>query len=221
MAIVRKILNGDENTAWGELHKLASVRACERANVDMQDPSGATTLSSPPFAEFMALCAPCQRSLFGYIVMMVGNTTAAHDILQDTNLILWQKFDQFQPGTNFFAFAREIARYRVLRYQQFQAHDAVLLEPKAMELLNEVAVSDDPMPENAYHEALAACIGKLHESDAELIRSRYEPGFSVQMTAKRMGRSENAVSQSLARIRRILRQCIERNLRSQGLDFAS
>ena len=92
--------------------------------------------------EFLELCTPHQRRLYTYIVLMVGDTTAAHDILQDTNLVLWQKFDQFQPGTNFFAFAKEVARYRVLRYRQIHARDAVLLEPETLELLDEIAVRD-------------------------------------------------------------------------------
>jgi RNA polymerase sigma-70 factor (ECF subfamily) len=182
--------------------------------------------SSVRIAEFMDLCGPCQRRLFGYIVLMVGDTTAAHDILQDTNLFLWQKFDQFQPGTNFFAFAKEVARYRVLRYQHIHSQDAVLLEPDTLELLTEVAINEasdrsESQRSESHREALAACIGKLSVPDADLIRRRYEPGFSVRTVAEQMGRSENALSQSLARIRRVLRSCIERTLADQGMDYAS
>lgn len=187
--------------------------------------SGVQMSASPSRVdEFLELCTPHQRRLYTYIVLMVGDTTAAHDILQDTNLVLWQKFDQFQPGTNFFAFAKEIARYRVLRYRQVHARDAVLLEPETLELLNEIAVSDDPDrdvdQDEAYRLALANCLDKLNSSDAELIRRRYEPDFSVRVAAQRLGRSENALSQSLARIRRALRTCIQRTLADKGSDFA-
>ena len=134
--------------------------------------------------------------------------------------MLWQKFDQFQPGTNFFAFAKEIARYRVLRYRQVHSRDAVLLEPETLELLDEIAVSDVPEQDDAYRQALADCLDKLNSSDAELIRRRYEPDFNVRTVAERLGRSENALSQSLARIRRALRTCIQRTLADKGSDFA-
>ena len=42
-------------------------------------------------AAFMELYAPCQRRLFLYIVMLTGDTTVASDILQDTNVVLWEK----------------------------------------------------------------------------------------------------------------------------------
>src|SRR5580704_5701827 len=125
--------------------------------------------NSARIAEFMDLCGPCQRKLFGYIVLMVGDTTAAQDILQDTNLFLWQNFDQFKPGTNFLAFSKEVARYRVLRYQHVHAHDEVLLEPDTLELLTEIAMNTVPDRSESHRDALAVCIGKLSAPDAELI----------------------------------------------------
>ena len=41
----------------------------------------------------------------------------AEDVLQEANLVLWRKFDQYQEGTNFFAWACQIIRYEVLKYQ--------------------------------------------------------------------------------------------------------
>jgi RNA polymerase sigma-70 factor (ECF subfamily) len=170
--------------------------------------------------QFLEVSAPCQRRLYAYIVLLVGDTTAAHDILQDTNLVLWQKFDEFQLGTNFLGYAKEVARYRVLRYRQIHSRDAVLLEPAALELLAAAATQENPQADGDYREALAGCVGKLSDADAELIRRRYEPGFQVRDFARRVGRSENALSQSLVRIRRLLRLCIERNLAIEGMESA-
>jgi RNA polymerase sigma-70 factor (ECF subfamily) len=166
--------------------------------------------------EFTELYTPCQRKLYVYIVMLAGDSMAAHDILQDTNLVLWEKFDQFQRGTSFFAFAREVARYRVLRYRQIHARDAVLLEPDLLELVARVASESDDDHDRAYHEALAGCVGKLAATDGDLIRRRYTDNFSVKSLAGELGRTENALSQSLARIRRTLRACVERTLALAG-----
>jgi RNA polymerase sigma-70 factor, ECF subfamily len=163
--------------------------------------------------EFMELYVPCQRRLFVYIVMLVGNSMVAHDILQDTNLVLWQKFDQFQPGTNFFAWAREVARYRVLRYRQLNSPDLVILDPTLLSGVEDRQLDESDRP---YMDALGGCVNKLRDADADLIRRRYTGDFSVKLLAQQMGRSENAVSQSLARIRRTLRHCIERKLAAQG-----
>ena len=40
------------------------------------------------------------------------------DVFQAANLVLWRKFDQFEPGTNFFAWACQIIRYEVLKYRE-------------------------------------------------------------------------------------------------------
>jgi RNA polymerase sigma-70 factor, ECF subfamily len=164
--------------------------------------------------EFMELYAPCQRRLYVYIVMLVGNPMVAHDILQDANLVLWQKFDQFQRGTSFMAWAREVARYRVLRYRQLQAPDVMLLDPTLLSSVEEAKADRDS--DQPYVEALAACVGKLKEADADLIRRRYTGDFSVKLLAQQLGRSENAVSQALSRIRRALRHCIEQSVVAEG-----
>jgi RNA polymerase sigma-70 factor, ECF subfamily len=164
--------------------------------------------------EFMGLYVPCQRRLYTYIVMLVGNPMVAHDILQDTNLVLWQKFEQFQPGTNFFAWAREVARFRVLRYRQLQAPDILLVDPALLSSFEERTTDEDS--DRPYAEALAGCIGKLKEADADLLRRRYSGDFSVTLLARQLSRSQNAVSQALARIRRALRFCIERTMAAQG-----
>ena len=150
--------------------------------------------------------------------MLTGETMSAHDILQDTTLVLWEKFDQFQRGTSFIAFAREVARYRVLRYRQINARNAVLIEPDLLELVASVAAESDDDRERVYHDALAGCVEKLSSTDRDLIRHRYTADVSVKILAEQLGRSENALSQSFARIRRSLRACIEKTLKFAGVD---
>jgi len=162
--------------------------------------------------EFTALYVQCQRRLYTYILMLVGDPLAAHDILQDTNLVLWEKFGEFQRGTNFFAFAREIARYRVLRYRQIHTRGLVLIEPELLNSLVDRVNDSEASSDHAFDNALKDCLAKLNDSDHHLIRQRYAPGFSVKEFAQQSGRSENAVSQSLKRIRQALRTCIERTL---------
>ena len=162
--------------------------------------------------EFTALYAPCQRRLYAYILMLVGDPLAAHDILQDTNVVLWEKFGDFEKGTNFFAFAREVARYRVLRYRQIHSRGIVLMEPALLEAIIDRVHGGDDDADRDYHAALRECLGKLSDSDGSLIRQRYTPGFTVKDFAESSGRTENAVSQSLKRIRQLLKTCIERTI---------
>ena len=159
--------------------------------------------------EFMELYSSCQRSLYVYIVTLIGNPVDAHDVLQDANLVLWEKFDQFERGTSFNAWAREIARYRVLRYRQIHAGDAPIMDPSVLELLARRLDETDPAKEEKFADLLVGCVDRLCDTDRELIQLRYHQSVQVKMLAERLNRSENAISQSLGRIRRSLRKCVE------------
>lgn len=163
--------------------------------------------------EFTELYADCCRKLYLHIVTLIGNPLDAHDILQDTNLVLWQKFDQFERGTNFYAWAREVARYRVLRYRQMHLSDAPTLEPHVLDTLARHGDTTDDRRDQLYSDALPDCVEKLSEDDRELLQLRYGDGAAVGSLAAKMNRSANAVSQSLARIRRLLRKCVDDAIR--------
>ena len=51
-----------------------------------------------------------QRELYAFILSMLPNLTEADDVLQETNMVLWRKREEFEPGTNFGAWARTVAR---------------------------------------------------------------------------------------------------------------
>lgn len=163
--------------------------------------------------EFTELYASCERRLYVYIVSLIGNPLDALDILQETSLILWQKFDQFRRGTHFLAWAREVARLRVLRYRRMHASAVILLQAKAIDALTQHIDSGGDSPERFYGDVLADCVKALHDSDRELIQLRYTSGASVQALAEKLGRSVNAISHSLGRVRRLLRTCVEDNAR--------
>ncbi|NLF08832.1 MAG: sigma-70 family RNA polymerase sigma factor [Pirellulaceae bacterium] len=163
--------------------------------------------------EFMELYSSCQRSLYVYIVSLIGNPIDAHDVLQDANLVLWQKFDQFERGTNFKAWAREIARYRVLRYRQIHANDAPIMDPAVLDVLARRLDETDQGDADRLTGLLLGCVERLCEADRELIRLRYHYAVQVKELAERLNRSENAVSQSLGRIRRALRKCVEEEVK--------
>src|SRR5436190_18410489 len=64
--------------------------------------------------EFARLFARNARRIYGFIMTLVFNHHDAEEVFQNTNVILWNKFGEFQPGSNFFAWASRIAYYEVL-----------------------------------------------------------------------------------------------------------
>jgi RNA polymerase sigma-70 factor (ECF subfamily) len=164
--------------------------------------------------EFLRLFARAQRRIHAYILALVFDANSAADLLQEVNIVLWRKFDQYKSGTNFFAWAREIARLSVLRHRQTTSARIVTLDPQVLDEIADRFAEATPLGDDDRRtEALSACLQKLAEADRELILARYRPGASVKAIAERTERTVNSVSQSLSRIRRILAECVHRTLR--------
>jgi len=61
--------------------------------------------------EFTRLLAKHEREMHLFIFSLTPNWADADEILQETNITLWQEFGKFQPGSDFGKWARTIARY--------------------------------------------------------------------------------------------------------------
>jgi RNA polymerase sigma-70 factor (ECF subfamily) len=140
---------------------------------------------------------------------LLPTSSDAADVLQETSLVLWSKFDTFELGTNFFAWACKIARLQTLKHYERNRRSATLFDPRALELLSADAM-DAAGTEAGSLETLESCLGKLSEADRKVIRGRYERGATVKKMAADIGVPPNLLSKSLGRIRRALLFCMER-----------
>lgn len=161
--------------------------------------------------EFVGMLTASQPALYACILSVLPDRTAAHDILQETNLTLWHKSDDFETGTNFMAWASRIARYHVLNYRRKIHRDRLIFDDALFLGLCErqSARAEDA---SRYAELLRECLDKLPDDQQELVKERYSPGGSVNQIAKLRGQTAGAVSQMLYRIRETLLNCISQRL---------
>jgi RNA polymerase sigma-70 factor (ECF subfamily) len=66
------------------------------------------------------------------------------------------------------------------------------------------------------HETMFHCLGKLQRCDREVLAERYQPGATARSAAERVGRSVDSFYKALARIRRMLDDCVTRTLAAEG-----
>ena len=166
-------------------------------------------------SQLMRLITEHQRRIFGYIDTLVPDRQDAQDILQETSVVICEKFDQFRPGTDFAAWACQIAYWEVRRARQKFARSKVIFNQEVVDAIAETAA--ELLPEmGARHEALAKCLQKLHPRDRELLLTRYEPGSGVEEAAQRSGRSLVAAYKALARLRKLLLDCVTNQLSLEG-----
>ena len=165
---------------------------------------------------FMRLFLRTERRIYGLILSMTANWTDADDILQETTAVMWRKFDEFQPGTDFAAWALSIARFQVMAHRKRRAVQRKRLSDETVELLADLATAR-PDQTDARREALRECLAKLSERDRQLVELRYESGATTQSVADQVGRSIHAVYKALNRIHGLLLHCVRQTLRAEGI----
>jgi RNA polymerase sigma-70 factor (ECF subfamily) len=181
------------------------------SSVEHNAERAATPALRPPGEEFVQLFTRSQRRLYLHILVQAPNPLDAEEILQETNIVIWSKCERFQPGTNFFAWACQIANYEVLRFRDRRRRDRLCFSEEFIrQVAEESEQSSDAL--EARRAALLECLAKLRPQDRELIQRRYAPGESGKNLAELLGRPANSVYQSLGRIRRTLFECIHRRL---------
>lgn len=172
-------------------------------------------MSASPSADFIANITRSQRHLHAFILSLIWHPADADDVLQEANLVLWRKADEFDPTRPFLPWAMRIAQLQAMAWLKTRARtkqrlDDALLETIADEAINEV---DELEPRRR---ALSDCLQRLPEAHRELIARRYQPDGSVNDLAAERGSTPNAVSEQLRRIRSALMVCIERKTGKVG-----
>jgi len=167
--------------------------------------------NSERIEEFVQLVTKHQQRVFLFIYSLVHNEVDADEVLQETNLVLWRKFDEFQAGTDFRAWAFQIAFHKVQAFRERQGRQKLRFGDVFQRKIAEVA-AQSPDDYDEHRAALAGCLQKLPHRDRELIELRYQAAASVKSIARKTGRQVDAVYKALLRIRRLLYDCVRRTL---------
>lgn len=164
---------------------------------------------------FVKLLTLHQRTLYGFIYTLVPNPTDAEDLLQQTSLVLWQKFDRFDPDSSFTAWACQIAHFTVLDYLKRQRRSRIVFDDELVARLAETR-RDREAVHLSDRALLAACIEALPEGDRRLIKSCYATNHNIKTAAAALDRPVASVYMSLVRVRRLLMACVRRNRAEEG-----
>ncbi len=168
-------------------------------------------------AEFAELLARYQGQLLGYIYSLVRNLDDADDLFQQASLVLWDKFDQFDPSRNFAGWACGVARYEVLNFLRARSRDRLYFSDELTLALIEAQEELEQERLEERRTALAGCMKNLRERDKDLLEACYDRSAGVREVARARGRSTQSIHNSLRRIRRALFDCVRRSLAQGGI----
>src|SRR5215216_672186 len=107
----------------------------------------------------MALMTRHQRQIFAYIYTLVPDRHDAEDLLQETSVVICEKFDEFTPGTDFVAWACQIAWWRIRYSRQKYARSMVIFDQQVLDAVAQTA-STMAAELDERHEALSHCLNK-------------------------------------------------------------
>lgn len=163
----------------------------------------------------VSLLVQCQQKLYAYILTLVGDMNIADDVLQETNVVLWKKRDEYDPSMPLLNWAMRIAHYQVMAHRTYEHRNRLrfneaLIEKFAVESVEAINGLD------RRREAMSDCLDQLSSPDRELIHYRYDQALSAGEIAERVHRSVGAIYQAMRRIRLGLAQCIRQRLQSEG-----
>jgi RNA polymerase sigma-70 factor (ECF subfamily) len=166
--------------------------------------------------EFLKLFVRHQQEIYAYILTLVPHLHDADDLFQDGMTVMWKKFGQFQPGTNFAAWGIQIMRFQILDYRRNLARNKqVLVEDSLFEVLIDhlPTIQDEAA---ARIEALRKCLTLLDNRSRRIIKMRYERNISVEKIASYLKLSRRHVYHILGQINSVLLRCMRKTLAEGG-----
>jgi len=165
--------------------------------------------------QYVSLILQVQPKLYGYILSLIADPVLAQDILQETNLVIWRKSDEFEFGTNFNAWAYRIALFQVKAARKKLFRDRLVFSDEMVQML---ASESEPHLEDMQDRVrlLRKCMNLLSQKQQELLRQRYTLGRTAQEIARELGRPVASIHQTLYRIRLALIECVGKAKDSQA-----
>jgi len=163
-------------------------------------------LDHDEFLRLFTSVQPALRRFVGYH-FPGGRQQEIEDVLQETALVLWRKFGQYDPAKSFTNWALGIAHYELRHSQRALARTPLALDEKTSELL--AGRVESPIPDGRQGQ-LDRCLSKLDARSREALTLYYEKDLSTQQIAEMYRGTVNMVRILLFRARSSLARCMTR-----------
>jgi len=150
--------------------------------------------------------------LRAFVAVKAPAASLVDEVTHRTFVYAYRNIDKFKAGTRFGAWLRSIAgnivRSETERFARTQKNRQKFAEERTVDLLQ--ARMSEYRVDMLDH--LEHCMNKLPEEARELLRLKYTLCCSTNEMAERVGRSASFVRTSLFRTRKMLRDCMERQV---------
>ncbi len=171
-------------------------------------------MEHPDVEQFVRAYSEGQDRILRFIHTLVPNRTEAEDILQETSVVLWRKWAQFDRDRDFVKWACGIARLEVFRMYRERRRNSLILDEAVLNEIADAAVEAfcTGRKGESSAAALRECLKTLNPADRQVLELRYHQSQTVQQVADAFGRPLSTVHDLLAKLRERLLRCVQQRL---------
>ncbi|MEY5010546.1 MAG: polymerase sigma factor CnrH [Verrucomicrobiota bacterium] len=160
---------------------------------------------------FVRLFSQSEPSLRAFVRSLLPSWEQVDEVMQETSLVLWRKFSQYDPETPFLRWACVVARFEALKMRRRHARDRHVFDEDLLALLADEAEENTDSLERQRH-ALDRCLEKLPDRQRRLVCAAYSDGVTMKEVAARTGCTPTSLYKAVNRVRGQLLECMQRSL---------
>ena len=176
----------------------------------MSDPT-VTTNKDDRHEEFVTLLTASHDKLLGYLMSLLGRWHDAQDVLQSSSLLMWRKFETYESGSNFVAWASTICFYEAKNFQRMAARSHLKFDDELLATLASERLVDLDL-QGRRIAALEQCLNEIGPAERELLRIAYADHGGIIELAAKLQRAPRTLYNKLTVLRRRLTECVQRRL---------
>ena len=155
----------------------------------------------------MGLFLSHQTKINSFIVYLVPPKQDSEDILQETLMEMWRKFDQFEDGSNFLAWSCTIAKFKIMNYRRKKKNNKLQFNDQLLQIIENESERSISAIESRISR-LKECVRSLSPKESKLLRLRYEDDLTFREIANIFGYSHQAICRAMGAVHSRLVHCL-------------
>jgi len=162
---------------------------------------------------FAALVHEHADMLLTFIRATIRDSSTVDDIFQETMLIAWRRFDDYDPTKSLAKWLRGISRKLILSHFSRLKKRPIFCSDEVLDVLDERLSHIGSQPGDAWTDKVAAmetCLKQLPEQMHQCIKLFYQDNQKTEEIASAINSKREAVKKRLQRARSMIADCLRR-----------
>jgi RNA polymerase sigma-70 factor (ECF subfamily) len=180
----------------------------------MENATGMTTSQA---RELSVLWTKAHPIVAAYFRASLRDFHRAEDLLQETAAVVAEKFTTYDPSRSFVSWVLGVARNKLLHHLRTDSNDRHVFDESTVREITDLYAEMEPELA-AMTAALETCVDRVTGRPRKLLEMRYVRELTPAKIAVLTGMQAGAVAVMLHRVRRALRDCIEKQLANARRD---